>query len=127
MDKGNNSDIYKAAGIIIKKRKLLVEKDFYKEFFISPGGKLEPGETPKEALVRELNEEFEIIVEEDDLQEFGHYHAKASGQEHRVIHMHVFVVKKYSGKIREGHKVEKLLWLNSNIPEGIKVGSIFEH
>src|SRR3989344_1039968 len=105
MDKLNNSDIYKSAGIIIENRKLLVEKDIDKEFYISPGGKLEPGETPKQALVRELNEEFEIIVEEDDLQEFGHYHAKASGQEQRIIHMNVFIVKKYKGKVKKGDKV----------------------
>src|SRR3990167_1033702 len=101
------SDIHKAAGIIIVDRKLLVEKDFDKEFFISPGGKLEEGETPKDALIRELQEEFKIVVKEVDLEKFGHYHATASGQEHRIVHMYVFLVKKYKGKIVKGHKVEK--------------------
>ncbi len=123
----NKDDIYKAAGIIIRDRKLLVEKDFDKVFFISPGGKLEDGETPREALIRELEEEFKIKVQEEDLEDFGHYHAPASGQEYRIVHMHVFLVKKYKGKIVKGHKVEKLLWINSKIPENIKVGSIFEH
>jgi mutator protein MutT len=121
------SDIYKAAGIIIKDRKILVEKDSDKEFFISPGGKLEPGESPEEALVRELNEELKILVNINDLEEFGHYHAPASGQEHRIVHMQVYMVNKYKGKIKKGHKVEKLVWLNSKIPNDLKVGSIFEH
>lgn len=32
-----------------------------------PGGKLEPGETPETALVRELREELAIMVAQDDL------------------------------------------------------------
>lgn len=36
-----------------------------------PGGKVEPGETPAHALVRELREELAIDVEEADLVPFG--------------------------------------------------------
>lgn len=122
-----SNDIYKAAGIIIKDRKLLVEKDIDKEFYISPGGKLEADETPEAALVRELMEEFGIIVTQEDLTPFGQYDAPASGQEERTVHMDVFIVNKFKGNIQKGHKVEKLLWLDSKIPTGIKVGSIFEH
>ncbi len=120
-------DIYKSAGIIIQDRKLLVEKDFDKEYFISPGGKLEPGESPKTALVRELKEELTIVVSESDLEDFGTFSAPASGQEHRVVHMNTFIVKKWSGEISYGHKIEKLLWLTSQIPNDLKVGSIFVH
>lgn len=63
-------DIHKAAGIIIRNRKLLVEKSKNKEFFISPGGSIEDGETPKQALVRDLKEEFQIDVDERDLRDF---------------------------------------------------------
>lgn len=122
-----NRDISKAAGIIIRDRKLLVEKDFDKDFFVAPGGKLDPGETPRQALVRELKEEFAITVRESDLEDFGVFHAPASGQEHRTVHMTVFMVKKYTGEIAHGHKVEKLLWLTSQLPPDTKIGSIFAH
>ena len=127
MTQSYSSDIYKASGIIIKNKKLLVEKDIDKEFYISPGGKLEQGETSKQALVRELMEEFKIEVKESDLEEFGHFDAPASGQENRTVHMDVFIINRYIGKIVKGHKVEKLRWLNSKIPRNMKVGSIFEH
>ncbi len=122
-----NSDIHKAAGIIIQDRKLLVEKDIDKNYFISPGGKIESGETPEQALVRELQEEFTILVKPEDLEKFDTFSAPAAGQEHRTVYMYVFFVHNFTGQISHGHKVEQLLWLNSSIPVNIKVGSIFEH
>jgi mutator protein MutT len=120
-------DIYKAAGIIIKNRKLLVEKSENKEFFIAPGGTIEVGETPEQALVRELWEEFEIKVKEGDFEEFGHFDAKAAGQEEKIVHMNVFIVKKWEGEPSPHAEVREILWVTSDLPKDIKVGSIFEH
>ena len=119
--------IHKAAGILIKNRKLLVEKSVNKDFFISPGGSVEPGESAKQTLVRELLEEFNVQVNEDDLSEFGTFTAKAAGQEDKIVKMDVFIVNKWFGEPEPDHEVEKILWISSNIPENIKVGSIFEH
>lgn len=119
--------IHKAAGILIKNRKLLVEKSVNKDFFISPGGSVEPGESAKQTLVRELLEEFNVQVNEDDLSEFGTFTAKAAGQEDKIVKMDVFIVNKWFGEPEPDHEVEKILWINSSIPENIKVGSIFEH
>jgi len=55
----NNYDIHKAAGIIIKGRRLLVERSKGKDVFVAPGGKLELGETAIRAVIRELKEEFQ--------------------------------------------------------------------
>ena len=120
-------DIYKAAGIIIKNRKLLIEKSENKEFFIAPGGTIEEGETPEQALVRELWEEFEIKIKESDIEEFGHFDAKAAGQEDKIVHMNVFVVKKWEGEPSPHAEVREILLVTSDLPKDIKVGSIFEH
>jgi 8-oxo-dGTP pyrophosphatase MutT (NUDIX family) len=121
------SDIYKAAGIIIKDRKLLVEKSKNKDFFIAPGGSVEEGETEKQALVRELMEEFKIQVDENDLDEFGEFHAPAAGQEDRLVHMHCFTVKEWIGEPEPDNEVEEILWIDSSFVGKIKIGSIFEH
>lgn len=120
-------DIHKAGGILIKDRKFLVERSQNKTFFIAPGGSIEAGETPKQALFRELLEEFKIVVIENDLEEFGTFYAQAAGQEEKYLQMDVFLVKKWEGELIPDNEVEEMLWINSNLPENVQVGSIFQH
>jgi mutator protein MutT len=120
-------DIHKAAGIIIRDRKLLVERSEGKEFFIAPGGSVEPGETVEQAVVRELKEEFDINVKGSDLEEFGTFYADAAGQEKLRLRMDVFTVKEWQGEPTPNSEVEEIAWITSNQPKSMKVGSIFEH
>lgn len=120
-------DIFKASGIIIQDRKLLVEKSVGKEFFIHLGGKIEPGETAKQALVRELKEEITIDVAEDDLELFDHNSAPAANSPEVNVHMDVFLVKQWQGVITPDNEVDELRWINSDIPSDMKLGSIMEH
>jgi 8-oxo-dGTP diphosphatase len=121
------ADIYKAAGIIIQDRKTLLERSFGKPVFISPGGKLEAGETAEQALVRELKEELCIDVDEKDLEPFGTFSAEAANHPGQQVHMQVFMVKKWRGDIRPGKDVEELKWFTSDLPEDLLIGSIFIH
>lgn len=56
--------MHKAAANIFQGRRFLVERSRGKSVWGHPGGKLEPGETSRQALVRELAEEFMIDVDE---------------------------------------------------------------
>lgn len=125
--KEGRGDIYKAAGIIIQDRKLLHEKSHGKPAFIAPGGRIEPGETATQALVRELKEEMTIDVREEDLEPFGTYTAEAANHPGQKVHMEVFMVKKWAGEIVPANEVEELRWLGSDVPTDIIVGSISEH
>lgn len=118
--------IHKAAGVLIRDRKLLVERSRGKEYFIAPGGSIEPGETPEQALVRELMEEFRITVDESSLTVFGTFKAAAAGQEHKIVEMNVFTVGEWAGEPTPDNEVEEIRWITSE-PEDVKVGSIFEH
>jgi 8-oxo-dGTP pyrophosphatase MutT (NUDIX family) len=109
----------KAGGILIKDRKLLVEKSVNKDFYIAPGGKIKDGETTKQALIRELNEEFGITVDENDLEEFGVFEQHAVGYENVLVKMDVFRVNMWVGTPMPNSEVEKVLWINSNIPNNI--------
>lgn len=119
--------IHKAGGVVIRDRKLLVEKSLDKEFYIAPGGSVENGETSAQALIRELLEEFRIETQEEDLEIFGTFYAQAAGQEDKVIKMDVFMVKRWAGEPTACSEVESILWVNSKLCKKLKVGSIIEH
>ncbi len=121
------NNIYKSAGILIHNKKLLVERSKGKEFFISPGGSVEKNETPEQALIRELSEEFDIVVLEKDLKQFGEFSATAVNNPGETVHMKVFVVSSWVGEPSPNSEVEEIAWISSKIPDGMKVGSIFEH
>lgn len=120
-------DIHKAAGVIIRDRKLLVERSTGKKHFIAPGGSVEAGETDKQALRRELREEFRIETTEEDFEPFGTFYAQAAGQEHRRVRMDVFRVHRWEGEPTPDNEVEEIAWINSNDVGRIVLGSIFEH
>ena len=120
-------DIYKSAGILIKNRKFLISRSKGKSFFISPGGKIEQGENKFTALQRELHEELHIKVEINNLKEFDTFYAMAQGTNDKYLKMEVIFVEKWAGIITPSNEVEEILWINSNLPNNIELGSIFKH
>lgn len=121
-------DWHKAGGVLIKDRKVLAGRNKGKIFFLTPGGGVEKGETPKQTLVRELIEEVQITVREEDLEEFGIFYAPSAGHEESILRMDVFLVKNWEDQEpKADSEVEELVWLTSSVPEDITVGSILEH
>jgi mutator protein MutT len=120
-------DIHKAAGILLQDGKLLVTRTSGKDFFMSPGGKVEPGETPQQALVRELKEELAIEVRIEDLAEFGTFYAEATGQENKTLKMEVLTVMAWKGIIMPSSEVAEIRWMDSSSVGDITLSSIFLH
>lgn len=117
--------IHKAAGILIKDKRILVTRSSGSDIFIAPGGKLELGERAHMALIRELHEELGITVEEKDLKHFGVFRAEAAGEKDAVVVMDVFTVTAWSGDMRPGAEIVEFAWADSTTQHAM--GSIFAH
>jgi mutator protein MutT len=118
-------NLQKAAGILIKDGTLLVCRTRGKDTFFAPGGRLEAGETPEQALIRELREEVGIEVSSIDLQPFGTFMAPASGDESTLLRMDVFRVGAWQGEPHPSCEVEEIAWITS--ADEVRLGSIFAH
>ena len=64
------------AAIIVKEKKVFATQRGYGEFkdgWEFPGGKIEPHETPQQALIREIKEELDTVIQVNDLIETVEY------------------------------------------------------
>ncbi len=77
---------------------------FYPGYWEFPGGKVEPGETPHEALVRELREELEI-----DVLTATPWIVREHAYEHAHVRLHFFRVTQWAGELRD-HVHAALAW-----------------
>jgi len=80
-------DIHVSAAVVVDAagRALVVRKQGTTRF-MQPGGKPEPGETPAQTLVRELEEELALRVHEAQLEPLGTFVSEAANEPgHRVV------------------------------------------
>lgn len=76
--------------------------------FMLVGGKLEPGETPREAAVRESVEE--VGVEPVDLELLGEYVADAANEPDHLVRSTVFTAT-LGSEPRAGGEIAELRWM----------------
>ncbi len=82
--------------------------------FMQPGGKIEPGETPAEAAVREAREE--LGAEIDDLRLLGEWRAAAANEPGREIESTVFTARLLS-MTGPAAEIEEVRWLDPAAPD----------
>ena len=83
---------------------------FYPGYWEFPGGKVEAGETPRDALIRELREELGIEV-----LEASPWIVREHVYEHAHVRLHFFRVTKWTGELRD-HVHSALCWQTRAAP-----------
>jgi len=117
---GGKPHIHVACGALrdAKGYVLLVERPLGKIAALKwefPGGKIESGETPREALDRELLEEISIrVTQARPLTLFTHEYAE------RKVTLHTFLVTAWEGELH-GRESQRLSWENPFFPRRLDV------
>lgn len=84
--------------------------------FLQPGGKMEPGETAAEALVREIAEELGAGVAPGTLVPLGRFEAPAAHEADTRVVADVFRLA-LSAAPRPGAEIEELAWVDPAAPD----------
>jgi len=104
-----------AAAIILDEdgRMLLVRKRGT-QVFMQPGGKLEPGESAAECLVRELKEELGLAVDAASLDWVGRFGAPAANEPGHHVDCDVFRVSSI-GVVTAAAEIEEARWFSREL------------
>jgi len=79
--------------------------------FMQAGGKIDAGETPAVALMRELGEELAIDVLPGDLDYLGRFHAPAANEAGYVVDAEIFFVS-VRGEAVASAEIDELIWVS---------------
>lgn len=101
--------IRKAGAIIIKDKKSLIVRPKGKDFFLTPGGKYESGETAEDCLRRELQEELQVeMISSTHYKDY--YFEKAHGKE-VPLYLDLYRVE-ISGEPTPSSEIEEMQWMS---------------
>lgn len=117
-----------AAVVIADDGRLLVVRKRGTTTFMQPGGKIEPGEAPADAVVREVREELGVGVV--GVRELGHHRAIAANEPGHTVDAQLFAVE-LDGVPGVAAEIEELAWIDPCDPGDIAlapltVGAVFD-
>ena len=116
-----------ACGCLIfnEKKQVLLQKRSDDNLWGNPGGTMEPGETIYDTVIREIKEETNLDIEQEDLKIFNIY----SGEEQHHVYPNqdeiyfvniIFEVHKVSGTLKNDNESVELKYFDiSNLLENI--------
>jgi 8-oxo-dGTP diphosphatase len=114
-----------AVGIISKEGRILAcrrkRTAAYALKWEFPGGKLEPGETPRQALVRELREE--LAIEAEPAEEFHQQewtYPEGASKRDGAFHVTYFLVSSFKGD-PVNRAFEEIRWVTPSALQGMDI------
>ena len=93
--------------------------------FMLPGGKIDPGETPAAAVIREIHEELGVVLNPDELVELGVFEAAAANEPGKRVQGHMFSHPAVMGAQPQG-EIAEMIWFTLG-EQRSDLAPLFEH
>lgn len=93
--------------------------------FMLPGGKIDSGESPADAAIREIHEELGVELDPCELADVGVFEAAAANEPGKRVQGHVFTHPALPGAHPQG-EIEEMIWFS---PGEVRsdLAPLFEH
>ncbi|MFD1887873.1 NUDIX hydrolase [Paenibacillus wenxiniae] len=120
--------IDKIAWISLNERKLLCVRSKGKELYYIPGGKRDPGEEDQQTLIREVQEELGVTLEQETIMHVGTFEAEADSKATGTIVRLTCYTADYEGTLQPDSEIEEMAWLSYDDQDRVSVASrlVFE-
>lgn len=100
-----------AAVVLDDRNHVLVVRKRGTTAFMQPGGKIEPGETPVQALHREIREELGADIVAESVRPLGHHDAAAANEPGHRVAADLFLVS-LDRPPAPGAEIEEMAWVD---------------
>ncbi|ADK28552.1 NUDIX hydrolase [Corynebacterium pseudotuberculosis] len=99
-----------AAVVFFKDGKIASVRKRGTDSFMLPGGKLEEGEAPISAAIREIAEELQIRMRVEELEAIGRYQAPAANEPGAIVDCDVFLYRGDEKPNTVYEEIEEIAW-----------------
>ncbi len=100
-----------AALLTDPRQRLLLVRKRGTAWFMQPGGKIEPGEQPFDALAREIREELGLVASPEAARHCGRFEAPAANEPGFIVEAELFTLP-LQGEPRPAAEIAEIAWLD---------------
>ena len=104
-------EVDKIAWIHLKDGKILSTRTRGREKFYIPGGKRENGESDEQTLVREIQEELSVMIDDSSISYMGTFKAQSDGAADGVIVKMTCYTAEFIGELAPANEIAEIRWL----------------
>jgi len=105
-----------ASAIITNSQKeLLVVRKRNSSFYMLPGGKIDGEETLVQTLLRELQEELDLVLAPEDFEFLGTHETKAANEQDTIVQGNIFLLKEpLNLSLNQHAEIEEVTWISKD-------------
>ncbi|KAA3500996.1 NUDIX domain-containing protein [Rhizobium rhizogenes] len=117
--------IIAAAVLLNERRQMLVVRKRGTTQFMQPGGKIDPGETPQQALHRELAEEIGLTLPDHSVRYEGVFREEAANEPGADVVAHAFIARLHTEVLPQA-EIEEVRWLDLDAKPDLPIARLTE-